>query len=152
MGTTYEWAAGSKVRSLDAETAGRELSRLAKRRALTAEAVVVKATPDTSPLHPAFEWDDAEAARLHRLEQARLIMRSVVVVSESGERAPLLIHVVHEKCGGSAYLTEAVIVSDDELLAAALDEAHRALQGCLRRYHHLEALRPVWEAIEALTV
>ena len=152
MNTVYQWVNGSKVRNLEADDAGRELSKLARRGPLTAEKIVAKAAPETSPLHPAFEWDDAEAARQHRLAQARLIMRSVVVVSESGERSPLLIHVVHEKCGGSAYLTEAAIVSDDELLAAALQEAHHALQGCLKRYHHLEALRPVWEAIEAVSV
>ena len=33
-----------------------------------------------SPLHPLFEWNDAKAAEEHRLAQARLLLRSVIVV------------------------------------------------------------------------
>ena len=45
---------------------------------VTPESFVAMAEPPDSPLHRFFEWDDAEAARLHRLHQARQIVRTVV--------------------------------------------------------------------------
>ena len=33
-----------------------------------------------SPLHKDFEWDDVKAAKSHRLEQARYLMRSIMIV------------------------------------------------------------------------
>jgi len=49
---------------------------------LTAELLLTAATPDTHPLHAHFEWDDTVAARLHRLEQARRLIRSCRVTFE----------------------------------------------------------------------
>lgn len=49
---------------------------------LTAREVVDDATPSTSPLHPLFPWDDAEAADKHRLDIARSLIRSVVVTTQ----------------------------------------------------------------------
>lgn len=45
---------------------------------VTPESFVAMAEPADSPLHRLFEWDDAEAARQHRLHQARQIVRTVV--------------------------------------------------------------------------
>jgi hypothetical protein len=45
---------------------------------VTPESFVELATPEDSPLHRFFEWNDAEAARQHRLHQARQIVRTVV--------------------------------------------------------------------------
>lgn len=44
--------------------------------ALTAKIVLEAATPETHPLHSHFEWDDTIAARKHRLDQARRLIRS----------------------------------------------------------------------------
>lgn len=46
---------------------------------LNPESVVEHASDATSPLHSHFEWDDTEAARQHRLTQARTLIRSVKI-------------------------------------------------------------------------
>lgn len=43
------------------------------------EAVVEAARDPASPLHGAFDWDDASAAHEHRIETARKLIRSVKV-------------------------------------------------------------------------
>jgi hypothetical protein len=48
--------------------------------ALTPRAVLVEAEPEDSPLHHHFEWDQEAAADAYRLEQARELIRSVMVV------------------------------------------------------------------------
>lgn len=55
------------------------LRTLEQRGTLTPDAVVADAEKTTSPLHGLFEWDDAVAAREHRLDQARQIIREVLV-------------------------------------------------------------------------
>jgi hypothetical protein len=46
---------------------------------LSAEQVVIDATPAGSPLHDLFEWKDEVAAHLHRIDTARKIIRTVEV-------------------------------------------------------------------------
>jgi hypothetical protein len=49
------------------------------------EDVVDVAKDPSHPLHDAFEWDDTEAARQYRLEQARYLIRAVRIVVEDTE-------------------------------------------------------------------
>lgn len=44
---------------------------------LVPEAVVDAARDPDSPLHSHFTWDDTEAARQHRINQARVLIRTV---------------------------------------------------------------------------
>jgi hypothetical protein len=56
------------------------LERLADSRGrITPARVVENARPVNSLLHDRFEWDDAKAAELHRLDQARVLIASVEV-------------------------------------------------------------------------
>ena len=55
------------------------LSTLASRDGrVTPESFLELATPEVSPLHHLFEWDDDVAAMEHRLHQARQIVRTVI--------------------------------------------------------------------------
>lgn len=47
---------------------------------LTPALVVADAQSKKSPLHECFEWDDSVAARKHRENQARTLIRSVKVI------------------------------------------------------------------------
>ncbi len=59
---------------------------------LTPAAVVADATPEGSPLHHHFEWDDATAAHAHRLTQAAALIRSIKVErTVPGEREPVMV-------------------------------------------------------------
>ena len=55
------------------------LKELAQRGELTPSRVLHDAESPNSPLHGYFEWDDTEAAKQHRLHQARVLIRSVKV-------------------------------------------------------------------------
>lgn len=57
------------------EKALRELARAKK--VLRPDDVVTAAQPEDSPLHAYFTWDDTEAAKKWRLEEARALIRSV---------------------------------------------------------------------------
>lgn len=73
--------------AVDPEVAGFELERIRMEAEgkLTPADVVDAARPEDAPLHPVFEWDDAEAAEAHRRWQARLLIRSVRIVSDDNK-------------------------------------------------------------------
>ena len=72
----YEWKQGSRF-SVDATKVGREIEEIGN--SVTAEAVVDKARRKKGELHSCFEWDDSVAAEEYRLNQAREILRSLVI-------------------------------------------------------------------------
>lgn len=53
---------------------------------LTPDVVVSEAKNPKHPLHDYFTWDDSEAAHLHRIHEARSLIRSVRVQFETEER------------------------------------------------------------------
>ncbi len=78
----YSFAAGSRLgNKRDAQRVGEVLDRLSRggQLALTADVVLREAENARSPLHKFFDWNDRSAARKYRLDQARLILRSIVV-------------------------------------------------------------------------
>jgi hypothetical protein len=77
----FRAATGSRFNKADAERIGPELLRLKKHHGvLTKDLLVQKAQSARSILHADFNWDDATAAHAHRLEQARYILRSIMIV------------------------------------------------------------------------
>jgi hypothetical protein len=120
----------------------------------TAEALVASAASDRDALHAAFEWDDTVAASKYRVDQARHIMRALVILhpdEEADDRyQPLVVHVrTRENEGG--YMPAADVMSDEQYRAAALGECKRMLSGVLKRYRFLHPiLREVEDAINRL--
>ncbi len=85
---TWAWAEGSRLpRGHNASELGPEIMRLVKlyRQKLTAEQLLAEATGASSPLHPAFEWDDAKAAYQFRLTEARHLLRSIQYAIETSD-------------------------------------------------------------------
>ncbi len=71
---------------LDAQDVGDELDGIrAKHGFVRPEQIVEKAKPKRAKLHNVFEWDDRAGAERYRLEQARLLVRSVKVIYEDSD-------------------------------------------------------------------
>lgn len=135
------------------------LKEIAKRDGglLRPQAVVDAARPEDSPLHGAFCWDDTEAARLYRLDQAqRLIRRFTIEVEWENDggtvEVPMFINVSSDRSGGkdeNPYrLTEEVMKCKD-LLAVAEKDALEQLRGIRNRYQNIKRLGDIWAAIDA---
>lgn len=73
-----------------AQQVGEELARLENGSGgLTAARVIAAARKLASPLHPFFEWDNTKAAAEYRLEQARYVIRYVIIEDAPGHDAPV---------------------------------------------------------------
>ena len=59
----------------------KEILDIKKKSGLTAEAIVEQAKKKKSELHEFFEWDDTKAAEQWRIQQARILINEVKVLS-----------------------------------------------------------------------
>lgn len=82
MGQIYKWKEGSRIKA-DPELAAQVLDKLASENRLNAESVVDVSKPKDAVLHDDFEWNDKKAALEYRKDQARYIMRSLVLIEET---------------------------------------------------------------------
>lgn len=87
----YKFAENAPV-SGDPQVVGETLECIREKRGrLTARDVVEEARPEGHTLHRYFEWDDNKAAENYRADQARHLIRSVVVIEapDVGEVKPV---------------------------------------------------------------
>lgn len=125
-----------------------ELEQVRKRSrgVLLPRAVVDHARDEASALHRYFEWDDTEAAEQWRLEQARCVIRAVVILLPQATTEVRCYVSLQQDRGDASYRTTADVMSNDEWRARLLEEAHRDLEALERKYRTLEELAPVFEA------
>lgn len=129
------WKPG-RSRGCDAQAVGEALLDLPSR---TPDAIVEAAQPAGSPLHPCFTWDDATAAHLHRLSEARNLVRSLdfEVAPAPGvpaEPVSLFAHVRPSDGNG-----QGVYLTMDEIRAAGPDVFERAVASLMRQIQSLES-------------
>jgi len=72
----YDWKKGNRIFA-DAQKVGEELEKIENKEA--PKVVQIARKNKNSELYKCFEWDDSIAGELHRIEQARQIMRTLVV-------------------------------------------------------------------------
>lgn len=121
---------------------------------LRPQAVVDEARKEASPLHSAFEWDDAIAGEKYRLGQAQKLIRSFRVIQDDGDGSferPVFVGLSVDRTENSSnnpYRLADDIKTRPDLLAVAERDALEQLRGLKDRYAHLKRLRDIWDAID----
>ena len=143
------------LKHLDAQAIGEELRPLYRKfgQKVPAQAVVDKAANPELKMHACFEWDDTEAARQHRLEQARYLLRSYTVRmldDTGGERVTRATVSIRDEDAPEhcTYAETEYAMNDPELRARAVATALREVVAWQRRYAELEELAEVFDAIK----
>lgn len=133
-------------RGVKAEDIGQVIEQLiVERGEARPEAVVDLARNPDNPLHPCFEWDDTKAAEAHRIDQARYVLRAVVIVRDSASDTTIRAFVSPEREGG--YRTIEAVMSDPTSRDLLIEQARRDLEAFSRKYQALEELSGVRQAI-----
>lgn len=147
----YSWKLPG-LYDISAQTAGEELSRIYQRDgSVNPSTVVDESRPETAPLHSCFEWRDDVAAEKYRETQAAQIIRSVVVVSDEGNKETAVRAYVHVE--NNYHPLDVVVESEtkyDELLRSALAD----LVAYKNKYAMLsdnQRLRAVFSAIDQIS-
>ncbi len=151
----YKFRNGHAIKNVDAEDVGRCLEELrAAGPSFTPQDVVEKARPEEAPLHPAFEWDDRIAGEKYRENQARSVIRSVVVVEMAGtpqqrESLACVSFASPFDKEGSSYGFCQDVLAEMDLRARVIAAQESQLQGWVQRNAHIVELAEYVDAIRA---
>lgn len=145
MSGVYQWREGFRFKA-DPNAVGAEIEMLSAKAPegqLTPQALVDAARRSNGPLYGMFEWDDADAARQHRLEQARGILQALVVTVKLGpkqEAKPMRAFVNVVKNGQQGYRALDAAMADKELRDQVVQRAWAELVSWKQRYADYEEL------------
>jgi hypothetical protein len=143
----YKFKSGNTFQGANAQEVGEELERIRVRSGgkLRTEDVVKEARSDNSPLHKMFLWDDEKAAHEHRLQQARQLIRVVVIV-EDQMSSPAFWNVrikLRDSETNEQYYQSAEVVSQSPIeYEAALKTMLRELSSAQSGLEHLRRIAP----------
>ncbi len=99
-----------------------------------------------SALHKCFEWSDSAAADLYRIEQARKLIRVVIVHDVTEERKTVSLRIDRINGGGYRKLDE--VVASLDLRPRLVSDALGELCSLRRKYSYLGELASIWAAID----
>lgn len=127
-----------------------ELKRLARIHGglLKPEVVVAQARSPVSHLHKYFTWDDTEAAKYWRLEEARHLIR-VVVEKYEGKEMHTFVSLSPDRPKNGYRLTVDVI-RDPKMRNLMLQDALRELESFQRKWSDLQELSKLFKTIKGL--
>lgn len=153
MKMVYQWKPNARI-PVEPQVAGKHLEALrSKNGELTPRIVVEDARKKSSPFHPVFDWNDKTAAEQWREEQARYIIRSVVVVSseEGDEPRTVRAFVSVTDEGDRHYTSIAHAMGDAELREQIVKRASKELQEWRKRYDDLKEFSEVYAAMDKIS-
>lgn len=149
----YQWRNGG--RGVPAQVAGDRIEVIREQRGLVTPGLVVDdARKKSSPLHPCFDWDDHVAGEKWRIEQARDLLGSLVVVVENDPKAePVRAFIaIGERNEPNDFMALDTVMGNAELRARALKNALDDFRLLRQRYNRLSELAQVWEAVDRVKV
>lgn len=118
---------------------------------LKPEDVVEKAKNPKSALHGAFTWDDSEAAKQYRLEQARRLIRvTVEYIPSTKSEIRSYVAVKAERYENGGYRHLPTLLKSDAGRKSVLETALWELETFQRKYAAVEELVGIFEEIRRL--
>lgn len=164
---SHHWSRGSRVKTDPVRGYQALRSIYETHHAITPEHVVEGARPEDAVLHDEFEWDDTEAGRLYRDDQARHLLRSAVVIYRRPDRSltqpvrafvklvtsaddPALDEVSEDAVQPHVYLPIRHVMDEPTLRARQARQAFRELVTWRNRYRDIAAFAKVFDEIDAL--
>lgn len=148
----YQWKPQAQIK-IDPQAAGEhlELLRVQSGGDITPGAVVDAARSNNSPLHGGFEWDDSEAAEKYRIEQAKYLLRMIVVAvhkPDENKSTPMRAFVSITRDNKPSFVSLKAAMSDADLRAQIVARAKNELRQWADRYRQYEELATICEAID----
>jgi hypothetical protein len=146
--TRYAFAEGrivvlKNLGKANVQAIGEELDAIRREHGghLKPEDALKQAKDRSSAMHRHIEWDDATAAHSHRLEQMRVLIRSIVRLEgeEQVREIPAFVSIRAED-NGRSYLGTQEVLGSAQLRAALLKQAEKDLLAFQERYRRFEQL------------
>ena len=141
----YQWKKCNHCKG-SAQVAGEICEQLEKAGQLSAKNLLDVSRPEDAPLHDSFEWDDSVAAERYREDQAREIIRSIVIVPEKSNPVRGFFKI---ESAEPTYQSIQSVLQNEDSTQKLLATAFRELSAIQNKYASLRQLNKVWEAVEA---
>jgi len=146
----HSWRPGFPNKKIPVKVVANELKAIERENGiLEPEAVVKAAKIKSSPLHEFFIWDDTIAAQEYRLEQARGLIRAVIVevkVENKSYKVRAYYNVTDET-EPRAYRAVSEITANQAHLDRVVERAWTELEAWQARYDNLAALQVAVEHV-----
>jgi hypothetical protein len=131
----------------------RELKEISAKRdgRLLATDVVAYAKNPKTALHSQFEWDDTEAARAFRIEQARRLIRITVTLIKTPtkeESVRAFVSLSSDRTQGGGYRDIEAVLSSKTMREQLLADAMAELEVFRLKYKHVKELVEVFRVIK----
>lgn len=112
--------------------------------------ILSKARDDTTELHKCFEWDDTIAAEKYRIEQARQVVRHLVIRETIHDGKPPIRFMFRTK-DVNGYQPTQIIYRDPDKYQSLLENVIRDLVAIRNKHSNLSELEQVFESIDQIS-
>ena len=151
----YKWK--RMIKGLSPQIAGEQIAKIiqANNGHIKPVDVVESAKPVRSPLHNTFDWNDRSAAEKYRVEQAKYILRQLVIVRIQEDDEPIIIRAfvsVRDEDDSPVYTSIDRAAQNPEEWEYVINQAYEELQAWKEKYRTLRQFETVFEAIESLEI
>ena len=147
----YSWKMYSY--KIPAETVGHVFEQIEEKYGkLTNDLVLQSATPEDSPIHELFEWDDAVAGHRYRLQQATQVIISLnrEVEEDPKPKAVRAYFNVSDTEKKGKFINTKTAFSNPDTREIILKRALRELESFKEKYQNLNELAGVFSKIDEL--
>lgn len=104
----------------------------------------------TTALHASFEWDDSEAGRLYRVQQARQLIRAFVYYEPRvGQKVRALVSVPSDRTNTGGYRRTQDVLAQPDWQAELVGEVAAKIRNLQQSYSYLRQLDPLWPRLDA---
>lgn len=134
----FSW--GASRYGADAQLVGEELELIERNSIITPEHVVEYAQRHKdSELYKCFEWDDTEAAKRWRLNQARLIITSIKIeIKEEPKKTQrVYVNIKDKDTEARTFKSINEVLKNDEEYQQLIEKAKKDIISCKERYEDL---------------
>lgn len=155
----YKAAPGADFTDEQAERYGRFLEEkvgLSTERPAPPKQVVEVSRPEDAPTHEQFTWDDEQAGEKLRLQEARSLVRHLVVYegapvpqAERFHHVTLRVETDGKEEIQRGYLKDRIIFQRPELAEQLIERARNDLQNWVNQWLPYDELEPLWERVVA---
>lgn len=148
----YKWKTGSHIKA-DPQKSGELFEQLENSdEGLTAQSLLNANIPEEAPLHNEYEWDNVRAAEEWRLHQSRHFINCLITLSVIPDiEQPIPTRAFHITTEQHSYDSIQAIITSEDKYNALLKNALSELTAFVRKYNGIQALQPVFVAIQQVT-
>jgi hypothetical protein len=148
----YRWREHGNRFRVKAQVVGERIEQIRESNGgrIRPDDIVNDARAKSSPLHRAFEWNNAKAAEAYRLEQARFMLGAIVIVHEAAPNVgPVRAFVNIREGTQQSYTSTEDAMTVPDLRRQVIARALREAKEWRRRYQQYTELGTVFSAIDA---